>query len=499
MTRPNILFVVWDACRLDVARDHAPTLAALAEENLQFESAITPAGTSLPSHVSMATGKYPHEHRIHQQTDSISSVPLVERLNREEYHTVGVSANGFASPKYGFDEPFDEFYNTQGVVVSPEGFDIHGYARRVSERTGEPFSTDDIDYGTLITQVLGHDHPVGSALNVASAALSELVGAYPALRKIPHPRFSRFNEFCYDPEQNTERIIRAIERHADADEPLFVFTNYMDAHHPYAPPKRYQREYCGRTFSYGELRRVSHETHPWNYMERVAGGDPLSDDRLDTVRGLYRGEVRTADDHLRRLLDALERTGLREDTLVVVTADHGENLGETDRLGERRMGHVCSGSNHHLRVPLVVAHPKLRGRTVERCVSLKDLFGLLTDGVEPLLSSGGDDLGPLRPEADVVSAEVPATGNETLTAKYPELAEVLDRHVVASYVDEWEAVVTSTGTERVWADGTERDPDAAPAGLIETSRDRLAKLTEASTAGELSDADIAHLEALGYM
>ncbi|WP_251328879.1 sulfatase [Haloplanus pelagicus] len=499
MSRPNILLVVWDACRRDAAREHAPTLSNLAASNVRFENAITPGGSSLPAHVSIATGTYPDEHGVVRQSHTIDSVPLVDTLNAAGYHTVGVSANGFASSKYGFDAPFDRFYNTQGLVVSPEGFDVHEYAKRVADRTGEQFSTDDVDYATLAKQVLTHEHPVASALNLGAAALAELVGAYPALRRIPHPRFSRFNEFCYDPAKNTNRITRVFEEHAERDRPFFVFANYMDPHHPYAPPERYQREYCGRSFSYRELRRLSHETHPWNYMERIAAGDPPSEEWLDTVRDLYHGEVRTADDHLRRLLDTLDRTGLREETLIVVTADHGENLGETDRLGERRMGHVCSGSDHHLRVPLVVAHPDLGNRTVEQYVSLKDLFGLLTEGADRLGESTGDPLAPLLTEA-VVSAAVPATDNDALVEKYPELADVLGRHLVASYVDEWAAVVASTGEERVWRDGTERDPREAPPDLLETSQERLGGLVEAATEDRaLSEGEIAHLEALGYM
>jgi arylsulfatase A-like enzyme len=500
MTRPNVLFIVWDACRLDTAQEHAPTLASLAEENLWFETAVSPAGSSLPSHVSMTRGTYPHKHGVYKQSHTIEKVPLVSELSAEGYRTFGVSANGFASSKYRFDVPFDEFFNTQGVVVSPDGLDIHRYARVANEESDDGFSPGSIDKLDLVRKTLRHDNPVASILNVAAGALSEVVSSYPILQRIPHPRFNQYNEFNYSPKQNTDRIIDLFERSATQQDPFFVFTNYMDPHHPYAPPSEHQRKLCGETFSYRELARLNRVSHPWNYLSRVESGEQLDKKQLATLRNLYAGEVKRADDHLKTLLGALEEQGLRDETLIVVTADHGENLGETNGLGERHMGHVCSSSDNHLQVPLLIAHPDLDSRIITEPVSLKDIYHLLTTDRNNLIASAGRELGRLTAPDRVVTSQVPATANEALLERHPALADYLQRHIVVGYDDDWKVVVTSDGTEHARYGDETRSVERAPDALVEHCREQVKELVETENSGrELTDAEISHLESLGYI
>lgn len=495
--RPNVLLVVWDACRLDAASGYAPTLADLASENLWFENAITPAGYSLPSHTSLLTGEYPHEHGVYSQEHQIERAPLLDRLGDRGYRRYGVSANGFASAMYGFDRGFDEFYNTQAQMVYPEGLDVHGLAQRARDATG------DVDVGGMgttdvVRAVLGHDQPLKSACNVASAALTELVRSYPVLRRVPHRRFSVHAEFGYSPARNTDTIRRILRDEADRDGPFFLFTNYMDAHHPYAPGAEYQRAFCGRTFSNAELREFADLTHPLDYLDRRGKGETMPEATRAALRNLYLGEVRTADDHLRQLLDALDELGLREDTLVVVTADHGENLGERDELGERRFGHVLSASDNLLRVPLVVAHPALDGRRVEEYVSVKDLFGLCTDPAA-VLESGGADLAGLAPEG-LVAAQLPAYVNDVLESNYPALRDLLARHIAVVYGDDWKVVDTSTDTRRAFHGGADRSFEDAPEHLRTACRTHREALEDLAPGGrQLGTEERRHLEALGYL
>lgn len=520
LDRPNVLLVVLDACRLDAARGYAPRLGALAADNLWFDNAITPAGYSLPSHVSFLTGEYPHEHGVYSPEHWIDRAPLLEGLAERGYRRYGVSANGFASGMYGFDREFDEFYSTQAQIPYPEGLDVIALSRRGPsdddrpESGGGPAGGDAEGRGpsagrpaggserpelrTLLAEVLGHDHPLKSACNVAGAGLTELVRSYPVLRRIPHRRFSRHAEFAYSPARNTRTICDILERAADREEPFFLFANYMDAHHPYAPPRDQQRAFCGRTFSNAELRELADLTHPLDYLQRQANGETLDASTRATLRNLYLGEVRTADDHLGRLLAALEATGLREETVVVVTADHGENLGERDALGERRFGHILSASDNLLRVPLVVAHPRLEGRRVDRYVSTKDLFGFCLDP-GPTLVSGGRSLGALGPDGPV-AAQLPAYLDDALEAAYPELRELLARHVAVVFGDGWKVVDMSTGTRRAFRGRTAHPVEAAPESLRTVCREHRRSLEALAPAGrELGAEERRRLEALGYL
>ncbi|TYL36416.1 hypothetical protein CV102_22590 [Natronococcus pandeyae] len=500
MQPQNILLIVWDACRFDAATAHAPALRSLAESNLWFENAVTPAGHSLPAHASLLNGKYPHQHGIFRHGQSIDSLPLLKSLGNDDYTRYGVSANGFASPKYGFDEGFDEFYNTQGQMVFPRGFDIHRYGRQLREGNDGEVDLDSISYPELLRMVVAHERPIRSAVNVAAAGVMELTRNHSFLEKIPHPRFNPYSEFNYSPDKNTDLIESIIERESSIDSPFFVFANYMDTHRPYAPLSKYQREYCGQTFSYRELSALNRSAQPWRFIERERNGSPLDEETLRTIRRLYRGEVRTVDEHLERILHALEEAGLREETLVVVTADHGENLGETDLMGERRIGHVASANDNLLRVPLVVAHPELDARLVERPVSVKDLYELLTTGTEPLIETAGEWEGWYRTANGIVASQVPAQANEVLLERHPDLTDVLTRHISVCYSESWKVVATSTGEEYAWIDGEEIGVSDAPETLIETCRENLVQLETSSTEKKnLSESDVEHLEALGYL
>ena len=131
MRKPNILLVVWDACRYDYAVEHASFLNELASSNLSFENAVAPSPWSLPSHASIFTGEYPHEHGSNRFGDSVDT-PLVTELSDRGYTTYGVSANGFASQRTGFHEEFDEFRYTGGRDPYADGMDVSGTAQNVN-------------------------------------------------------------------------------------------------------------------------------------------------------------------------------------------------------------------------------------------------------------------------------------------------------------------------------------------------------------------------------
>lgn len=499
METTNIVLIVWDACRLEAAREHAPTLRALGKENLWFENAIAPAGASLGSHVSMFSGQYPHEHGVYRQTDLIKSpLPLVKHLKKQGYKRYGISANGFASPKYGFDRGFDEFYNTQGLTAYPKGLDVHRYARKVRDRTDGEFSIEKIRYRDLIGEILKHDHSFQSFANVAAAGISELTSAYPGLRELPHPRFNKYNEFCYTPEQNIDLIADIFEQTAETDQPFFMFTNYMDTHHPYTSNKRFQREVCGQTYSYGKLSEIAHRSHPIEYLKSVSSGDEPTGKELETIRDLYYAEVQRVDEHLSRVLTALENNGLREETLIIVTADHGENLGEQNKIGEKHMGHICSASDHHLRVPLVIAHPDIEGGKIEECVSTKNLRDLLVEGRDALIRHGSAGLDELRADGPVVS-EVTNSGNDILIKRYPELQDILERDLVAVHLGKWKVVMGSDGATFAWENNEPRSPENAPSAAFNTCQEYIVELENRTSDRELSKSEASRLEALGYL
>ena len=501
-TPPNVLFVIWDACRLDAAREHANFLNSLAADNLTFENAITPASWSLPSHASLFTGQYAHEHDIYRASDSMDGVTLFERLHDRGYKTYGVSGNGFVSHARNLHRHVDELYYSSGQGPFIDGLTVYSH---VFGRQNRNQDLDAVDASVdLLRAIANHDHPLKSLGNLSAVGLNRVAANFPPLQRLPHPVFNPFQPFSYSPKKNTAKLREYLSDAESTRRPFFMFANYMDAHRPYYPPEEYQRAHLGRKLPYDEVRRLTDDvTDPWEFAEGVAAGS-IDEADLETVRGLYTGEVQSLDDHLELLFAELERRGLREDTLVVVTADHGENLGEADEMGKRRMGHHSSMSDVLLRVPLVVAHPDLEGRSIEDVVSTKALFDLFTGGHEDLLASGGRDLSPLLPEDGVVTSQYPAVGGEELYDRYPNaprdvLAERVEDSAVAGYTEEWRMVVDSTGLRRAWHDGSPADAADAPDRLVEACDDQLEALVGGDAGDALTEDEIEHLESLGYI
>lgn len=146
----------------------------------------------------------------------------------------------------------------------------------------------------------------------------------------------------------TDRAIEWITLHRQ--EPQFLFLNYYDPHGPYGPPEPFGSRYLD-----ADLRAADPQ-------------DP------DLVRAMYDAEIAYMDHHIGRLFDEIRKLGLWEDTWIVVTADHGELLGEHGRFG-----HGYYLTEPELHIPLIVKYPgPANGRTDEEArVQLTDILPMI--------------------------------------------------------------------------------------------------------------------------
>jgi len=193
---------------------------------------------------------------------------------------------------------------------------------------------------------------------------------------------------------------RTAERQAA---PFFAFVHMWDVHYDYIPPEPYASmfdpDYHG----------------PLDGHDIVGKGFPLdaSPRDVDHLRALYDGELRYTDDTIAHLLNELDARGLLESTLIVVTADHGDEF-----LEHRGKGHQATVFEEVIHVPLIVsAAPALAtergiegGLRVGEPVSLVDLAPTVLElaGLPPLARADGRSLAPLvagrgLPEAPVYS------------------------------------------------------------------------------------------------
>jgi len=324
---PNVLIVVFDTLRADhvlsygYPRETSPNIDRLAREGALFENAIAPAPWSLPSHVSLLTGKYQFEHGIGDvPAMSVTglrapamngSETLSEILEQHGYRTGAFSANRtYFSANLGFFKGFSHFEDYYDTVADCFVRTLFGrefarvYLTR-SDRSGPRRLIRWIGWESLLDK-----DDEGAA-----------PGGTQGVRKRA-------------PEVNRE-MLRWIDS-SPYDRPFFAFLNYFDVHHRYGGPVGFHGPWSGtekqvpvRLLPSGQSLRAGPRLG-----DHSQANDPASlgvtDDKKDHERLIneYDNGIKYTDDALGNLLQELEKKGLLKNTLVIVTSDHGESLGE---------------------------------------------------------------------------------------------------------------------------------------------------------------------------
>lgn len=368
--RPNVVLISLDTVRADhlsvygYPRATSPALAAWAGRwATVFETAVASAPWTLPSHVSMLSGIDAVHHGVNRH-GPIASAPalLPERLRDAGYATYATTAGVLLTPELGFARGFDEFHVRGKMVSLPEW----------------------------------------------SAEMER--GVADALRFLGR-----------NPEQR-----------------FFLFFHTYEAHTPYQPREPYFSEFGGDSEGLNAglpvwtendgyesgVRPRQRAFHPATQSQGVAYPKRVlepADRELATA--LYDSGLAHIDSELGRLLRYLEVEGLMENTVVVVTSDHGEALFEHGLVGHSSL------YDHDLLVPLLIAAPGpgSRGRRVADQVRSVDIAPTLIElaGLPPLGRIDGKSLlrlmkGETMPPLDAWSYALSTTRGVSLrTARGP--------------------------------------------------------------------------------
>ncbi len=334
---PNLLVVLIDTLRADrlgcygYDRPTSPVLDELAAGGTRFDAAYAHASWTRPSVASLMTSLYPSSHDIQKDLDSLpASLPtLAQVLDARGYETAAFSANPQISPVYGFDRGFDTFGKGGSHLVRRTAIgNLEHMAKRVLRiqllpllrggAAAKPKAEKDAD-----------GHPLE---NTGAAAINE-------------------------------QVYRWIDGYT-ADEPYFLYVQYIDPHTPYAPPVDLINE--------GGQAPVS---MPASFIDKDAPPFPLAESAAATeevlagLSRLYDAEVRFVDREVGRLIERLEERGMMENTFVVVTSDHGEEF-----YDHSQWLHGQSLFDELVRVPLIVAGPGVAAQVVRLPVELVDVL-----------------------------------------------------------------------------------------------------------------------------
>jgi arylsulfatase A-like enzyme len=198
---------------------------------------------------------------------------------------------------------------------------------------------------------------------------------------------------CPKAENLNEVAIPELNRLAEDDKPFFLFLRHMDPHSPYLPPKPYERIFYG-----------GDEMDPSNpSMEPVYSFKPFADFLKSWipegvtdeayVNAQYDGAVAYMDACIQNLLQTVDALGLAEDTLIVVTSDHGETLYEHDCFFDHHGLYDCT-----LVVPLIIKYPGKvpSGKRVTDVTVISDIMPTILElmGIDEQLEPDGQSLVP---------------------------------------------------------------------------------------------------------
>jgi arylsulfatase A-like enzyme len=232
--------------------------------------------------------------------------------------------------------------------------------------------------------------------------------------------------------------------------PFFIWLHLEGPHLPYNPPSPYDRMFTQTGSPIPQV--VRERLKPFLGDPVIPKGEvTLSRADLDALVALYDGKIRKTDDEVQGLLDLLERRRLLTRTIVVVTADHGDELFDHGWVGHASTSLSGTLYDELIRVPLIMAGPGIpRGRVVQTQVEGVDLMPTLLDLLKvshPPSLQGGSLLPLLRGRSGRSSA---AFAETTVCGRSCPEAQAQDR-LQAIRRPPWKLIrrLKTTGAEQV--------------------------------------------------
>jgi arylsulfatase A-like enzyme len=375
--RPNVLLILIDQFRADlldgVFADVArlPNLRALSDDAVVFRrhySVTSPCG---PSRVSLLTGQYAHNHRsVRNGTPLRHDTPNLAGLARDA---------GYDPMLFGYtDTTLDPRHLPAGDPRLTTYEEVMPGFREVVRMRQESGDEDWRDY--LAGQ--GYEVAEGNALYRPDGDSIDAPAVYAAADS--------------DTAWLTDRFLEYMKGEAQG---WFAALTYIRPHPPFVAPAPYNRMYEPAAMP-APAEALDNALHPFVALAQtktaastVVGFPDLeaTPETIATLRAIYLGLASEVDAHIGRVIGWLKDSGQYDDTLIVVTSDHGEMLGDFGLWGK---GTFHDAAFH---VPLVVRAPGGGAGVVEKMTESIDVAPTILEviGAEVSPSMDGDSLAPL--------------------------------------------------------------------------------------------------------
>ncbi len=350
---PNVLILAADSLRADrlgnqgYSRDLTPNIDSLSASGVSFLNCFASLPRTFPAWISIFNSRYPNEHGVRhmfpeKRLRDHRAGSILTALKKKGYRTAVVSdyaGDVFTRMRNGFDLVAAPYFNIK-TIIQQRGLEIHYHLLPYISNRG----------GKLLFPILKEFAKLANPFLLTD----ELKGMLSRLKR---------------------------------EEKFFALAFFSATHFPYAAPYPYYRKYTDPAY------RGQFKYHKPNL---IYSDTPVNEEDIRQIQMLYDGAVRSLDDAVGEILKYLTKEGLRDNTIVIITADHGENLYEKGR--DMGHGEHFRGDNV-LRMPLIINNPKSH-YPVSKVTSIVrdiDISPTLMEilGFEPLPGWQGRSLLPL--------------------------------------------------------------------------------------------------------
>jgi len=360
----NVILILLDAVRFDhlgcygYERETSPNIDLIASKGVVFENAFAQSSHTIESVPSLFTSSYPSTHNVQTITTAIPRelIRLPEILKSSGYRTSIFSVNDYVSMTYGYKKGIVDFFGLEENVIK------------------------------INKTVLGHLFYSFPKVSVIGEILEPILN-------FSHSFFSSEVSFnTGDPGFVTKKAMRWIKR--NKNRPFFLYIHYEGGHFPYNAPGPYHKIF-DPDFTGEPIQKFPFKFGMFLPYEE---GEPLHARDLENMIAQYDGKIRYHDENLGLLLEHLKRLNLSDETIIIVTSDHGEEFYE-----HNGWGHGHSLYEEIIHVPLIFYGPELipRGKRTKELVELVDIFPTvlsmlgISDGLKLSYEIEGIDLTPL--------------------------------------------------------------------------------------------------------
>lgn len=300
-----------------------PNLDALAAEGVTFVNAMQQGNFSKETACSLFTSTYNDLHECHKMQHTLpKTIPgMQEVLQAAGFATAGIVANGYVSKRWGYSRGWDAWHN---------------YITTRGRLRGIDYDDTAFDWGR------------GRVRGVRGEAMTRDTGEW--LRKLAE---------------------------GDPAKRWFVYLQTIDPHTPYRPPREFWEPLV--PYAVGKTLPVNPNNTGLYADNYNAGKHRFTEKEFQFFEALYLGEVAYTDFYFGKLIEALKARGMLDDTLIIVTADHGEGFRDHESVGHG----ILNLYEEVTRVPLIVRYPKYvpAGRRVEHAVEVMDIAPTIADAM----------------------------------------------------------------------------------------------------------------------